>query len=115
MDLSSMPTDISLQTMSNRNRKRGSIMKDFPFKDDPNTAAFTCRHVLEEKQPILYVSHDPDGYWQFLCGRTHQESDARIVSLESVLKTDSSLKAIATLDYHQTAERESENDEWEVN
>lgn len=45
-------------------------MKDmkFPFSDTPNTACFTCRHVLEENRPIRYVSHDEDGYWQFLCG-----------------------------------------------
>ena len=44
-------------------------MKDmkFPFSDAPNTACFTCRHVLEENRPIRYVSHDEDGYWQFLC------------------------------------------------
>lgn len=35
-------------------------MKDmkFPFSDEPNTACFTCRHVLEENRPIRYVSHD---------------------------------------------------------
>ena len=40
-------------------------MKDmkFPFSDEPNTACFTCRHVLEENRPIRYVSHDEDGYW----------------------------------------------------
>ena len=38
----------------------------FPFSDAPNTACFTCCHVLDENKPILYVSHDEDGYWQFL-------------------------------------------------
>ena len=41
--------------------------KKFPFSDAPNTACFTCCHVLEENKPILYVSYDEDGYWQFLC------------------------------------------------
>ena len=31
--------------------------KKFPFSDAPNTACFTCCHVLEENKPILYVSH----------------------------------------------------------
>ena len=39
---------------------------EFPFKDAQNTACFTCCHVLEENKPILYVSHDQDGFWQFL-------------------------------------------------
>lgn len=57
------------------------IVDRFPFADAPNTACFNCRHVLEEHKPILYVSHDEDGYWQFLCGGSHKEEDARVVSL----------------------------------
>lgn len=34
---------------------------------------------------VLYVSHDNDGYWQFLCGWMHKEEDARVVSLASIL------------------------------
>lgn len=68
-------------------------MKDmkFPFSDAPNTACFTCRHVLEENRPIRYVSHDEDGYWQFLCGGNHTEEDARVVSLVSVWEMDESV------------------------
>ena len=32
--------------------------------------------MLEEHKPILYVSHDEDGYWQFLCGGSHKEDAA---------------------------------------
>ena len=60
----------------------------FPFSDAPNTACFTCCHVLEENKPILYVSHDEDGYWQFLCGGNHKEEDVRVVSLASIIKID---------------------------
>ncbi len=60
----------------------------FPFSDAPNTACFTCCHVLEENKPILYVSHDEDGYWQFLCGGNHKEEDVRVVSLASILRID---------------------------
>ena len=35
-----------------------NLFKKFPFKDKPNTAVITCVHILNEKQPILYVSHD---------------------------------------------------------
>ena len=60
----------------------------FPFSDAPNTACLTCCHVLEENKPILYVSHDEDGYWQFLCGGNHKEEDVRVVSLASILRID---------------------------
>ena len=60
----------------------------FPFSDAPNIASFTCCHVLEENKPILYVSHDEDGYWLFLCGGNHKEEDVRVVSLASILRID---------------------------
>ena len=45
----------------------GKIIVDkFPFADALNTACFTCSHVLEEHKPILYVSHDEDGYWPLM-------------------------------------------------
>ncbi len=57
----------------------------FPFYDAPNTATITCCHILENGEPILYVSHDEDdGMWQFLCGKAHETDEAKLVSLKSV-------------------------------
>lgn len=86
----------------------------FPFKEAPNTACFTCCHVLEENKPILYVSHDEDGYWQFLCGVSHKEEDARIVSLASILSIDETMSDLAELDYGEYAEAENEMSDWNV-
>ena len=88
--------------------------RDFPFADAPNTACFTCCHVLEENKPILYVSHDEDGYWQFLCGGAHQEEDARIVSLATILEIDPTMGDLAELDYGEYVEAESETSDWGV-
>ena len=88
--------------------------REFPFADAPNTACFTCCHVLEENKPILYVSHDEDGYWQFLCGGTHKEEDARIVSLAKILSIDETMGDLAELDYGEYAEAESETSDWTV-
>lgn len=87
-------------------------MNDFPFNDCPNTAVFTCYHVLEENMPILYVSHDEDGFWQFLCGMNHTESDARIVSLYEIYQIDNSVKEISSLDCNKIAERKDKNSKW---
>lgn len=91
-------------------------MKDmkFPFSDAPNTACFTCRHVLEENRPIRYVSHDEDGYWQFLCGGNHTEEDARVVSLVSVWEMDESVGELAGLDYGESAEAADPADGWVI-
>ncbi|MBR6403389.1 MAG: hypothetical protein IKS48_08395 [Eubacterium sp.] len=85
---------------------------NFPFSDSPDTACFTCCHVLNEQKPILYVSHDEDGYWQFLCGCIHKEDDAKIVSLADILKIDSSMSDLAILDYGEYAEAEDSNSGW---
>lgn len=88
--------------------------RKFPFADAPNTACFTCRHVLEEDKPILYVSHDEDGYWQFLCGGNHTEEDARVVSLASILSIDETISDLAGLDYGEYAEAERDTSDWTV-
>lgn len=88
--------------------------REFPFADEPNTACFTCCHVLEENEPILYVSHDEDGFWHFLCGRSHREEDARIVSLASILNIDETMSDLAELDYGEYAEAESVTSDWIV-
>lgn len=89
-------------------------MKDmkFPFSDAPNTACFTCRHVLEENRPIRRVCHDEDGYWQFLCGGSHTEEDARVVSLASVWEMDESVGELAGLDYGESAEASGSAGGW---
>ena len=35
----------------------------FPFDGDPHTACIVCRHVLDNNEPITYISHDEDGMW----------------------------------------------------
>ena len=94
-----------------REIKENSI--DFPFYDAPNTATFTCCHVIENNEPILYVSHDEDdGAWQFLCGKKHKENEARIVSLYSVYLKDKSIEALADMPCGYYAERKDKNAEW---
>ena len=68
--------------------------------------------MLNEGKPILYVSHDEDGYWQFLCGGTHKEEDARIVSLASILKIDEIIGDLAELDYGEYAEAKDATSDW---
>lgn len=84
----------------------------FPFSEEPDTAVFTCCHVLLGERPVLYVSHDEDGYWQFLCGEDHEESDAKLVSLHSIYLLDNSLGQLAELECCHSAERDSADDEW---
>lgn len=86
----------------------------FPFTDSPNTACFTCCHVLDRSKPILYVCHDDDGYWQFLCGGVHRKEDARIVSLAEILSIDEEMRDFADLDYGEYAEAENTVRSWNI-
>lgn len=91
------------------------VMK-FPFHDAPNTATIICSHVLEEHEPILYVSHDEeDDMWQFLCGKEgHEESEARIVSLYSVFMLDHTVASLSEMPCGYFAERESNDSKWVI-
>jgi hypothetical protein len=40
-------------------------MKKKSFSESLDTAVFTTRFVVRDKSPILFVSHDADGSWQF--------------------------------------------------
>lgn len=90
------------------------MKNEFSFADSPDTACITCCHVLNENSQILYVSHDEDGCWQFLCGGQHSEADARVVSLADILKIDNSMAVLAELDFGEYAEAESETSDWIV-
>ena len=89
-------------------------MDSFPFNDAPDTAVFTCVHVTDEAQPILFASHDEDGCWQFLCGGQHTEDDARIVSLRYIYETDSSIGVLAKMDCGMYAERKDPHSRWDI-
>ncbi len=71
---------------------------DWAFEDGPNTATITTVKVLERRAPILLVTHDEDdGGWQFLCGTTNDDADARIVGLGTIVKWDPSVNELADL------------------
>lgn len=88
---------------------------EFPFYDLPNTAAIICCHIVEDSEPILYVSHDEDdGMWQFLCGDTHSTDDARIVSLNYVFALDNSVGELKDMPCGYYATRKSQKDKWTI-
>ena len=84
------------------------------FKESKNQAVFTCLHIIEENKPILYVKHDDDGDWQFLCGGSHITEDARIIALQEIIDIDPSVSEVSNLKNGQTAVRESKESEWQL-
>ena len=65
-----------------------------------------CRHVLSGQRSVNLVVHTNDGFWQFLCGNTHQTlAGASAVGLNHLLEFDPSLAAVLDLPNDWYAER----------
>lgn len=82
---------------------------------DLNKVVFTTKYVLENNSPIVYVSHDGDGDWQFF-GKEDDlsEDDARIVSFGEILEINPSLKEILWIPEGMQAWLNIETKEWQT-
>ncbi len=85
---------------------------DFKFREEKNLGVITMKQFLEEGKDILYVEHDDEGDWTFLTGDELSSSDARLVSLETIINTDNSINELFNLDYGEFASRASIKDKW---
>lgn len=85
----------------------------WPFDDARDVACITTRFVLDDAHPILLVTHDDDGDWQFLCGSTDNPDDGRLIGLDCALSLDPGLAELADLPLGWKAWRDSTEHEWE--
>lgn len=86
----------------------------FPFREAPDTTAFTCCHVLTGAT-ILRVAHDADdGAWQFLCGGEHVASEARVIALQEAYALDAAIGQLAKLPCGCVAQRSSKTGKWQI-
>lgn len=73
-------------------------LNDWPFDQPRNCATFTTRQILERTEPILAAYHDADDHgWQFIGSTGANMADAKLISLESIVKIDSSVLEVADL------------------
>ena len=85
------------------------------FTDDLNTAVITTKYVLESKSPILSVFHYDDGSWQFSGPEEDlPDEDYRVLSLDEIIKMDSSILEIADLPHEGEAHRETKTSPWKM-
>jgi hypothetical protein len=83
----------------------------WPFHEGKNQACFATTRVLDGL-PILLVSHDEDGDWQFLCGTTNEVEDGAVVSLGAVVGLDQTLGDLADLPEGWQARRPTIDGQW---
>jgi len=83
-----------------------------------NTVVVTSTYVMQDKMPILYVSHEDDegeSLWQFHCGNNDYSMDKMmLVGLGTVLAADPSLMELADLQKGHHAIRKSLNAPWQI-
>lgn len=53
---------------------------NWPFEEPINHVAFTTKKVAHEGYPILLITHDEDGNWQFVCGTANGPKDAVVAA-----------------------------------
>lgn len=83
------------------------------FDQPPNCATFVTRGLIEERRPILFVSHDADDHgWQFHDTLDANPEDARIVCLREVLEIDPKMTELADLEPGWVAWRRPPEDAW---
>lgn len=75
-------------------------------------AVFTLRRIVKQEQPILYVTHDIDGAWQFLDGDQVSIEQAMIVRLDEIIDMDPTLIDIMNLGIGMKATRNKKGDPW---
>jgi hypothetical protein len=91
----------------------GDWADGWPFADPPNLATFTVRQVVSGGQPILYVTHDEDGAWQFLTGGPCRTADALVVCLAEMVRRDPSLTELGNLPPGWRATRPAAGKPWQ--
>ncbi len=87
---------------------------NYLFSDTENTACMVCSHVLENKAPILHVTHDEDdGMWQFLCGAEgHDSTQAKIIALIEAVNIDPTINELHEMPLGVGATRQTQGEEW---
>ncbi len=91
-------------------------MTDWVFDDPPDVAVIATRAIIEDGGWIARVSHDAeDGAWQFhdCAVGAPRETEARVVSLRSVVARDPSLAQLADLPCGWRAWRPAPDAPWQ--
>ena len=86
----------------------------WPFQEPKTLAIFTTRSIVHGGKPVLFVSHDEKGDWQFHDGTLPQVEDAMVVSLYSIVRQDPSIAALADLPQSWQAERDAASSTWRL-
>lgn len=84
-----------------------------PFLDKVDTLSFCAARGAHEHVPVLQVSHDHNGDWQFLDATTDDPGEPVLLCLGCVYEGDSTLSVIADHPRGWSAYRPAIGEDWE--
>ena len=89
---------------------------DFPVP--PDHRAFSCTHVVDDGEAVLWAARQPDERrgedWSIHCGASgHETDDMRIVHLAHLVRSAPSLRQISGLGIDEEAWRADPDSDWE--
>ena len=94
-------------------RVSNPMTEHWPFQDPQSLATISLKRIVQEGVPILHVSHDADGDWQFLDGSDDlRTEDACVVGLADVVKLDETVCELVDLLPGWVAWRETASSPW---
>lgn len=89
------------------------------FPVPPDHRAFSCTHVVDEGEAVLWAARQSDGSrgedWSVHCGAAgHATDDLRIVHLGHLVRSAPSLRRISSLKLEEGAWRDSADSDWQT-
>ena len=85
---------------------------DWPFQAAVNTLTYCTVKVASDGFPVLQVSHDEDGDWQFIDATTEEPGECALLCFGCIYQRDASLAALSDLPRGWTAVREAVGADW---
>lgn len=90
------------------------MKSQYKFTLPKNTPCLICSHVHSLQRPILYVAHNYDDTWQFLCWHvSHKLSQLKIVTLQQATQIDETINQLFEMPVGVAAKRKTETSSWE--
>ena len=79
---------------------------------DKNMVVFTTTYVVKMKSPIVYITHDEDGSWQFLSSEGADMKEVMLVRLGEIIEIDPSIRDVLYVSPNTEAHRSNIESEW---
>lgn len=94
-----------------------AVDPDWDFPVPPDHSAFSCSHVVDDGEAILWAARQRDDErgedWTVHCGAAHDLAEARLVHLAHLVRSAPSLRRLHELGLEEEAWRDHPDAPWE--